>query len=224
MRPARRAAAPVNKHHVVEYGLHVRDEVRGDEHRGPRLAAFHHRIQHQVPRGRVHAAEGLIQQIELCPAAHHQRELHLLPQALGELAQAALAVYAQAREQRRGPLAVKIRVEVREKVHELTHPRPLGQLQPLRHVRDGRLGLRPRRAAAYKYTARARLKEPVRQLDKRGLAAAVGAQQAHNVPRLHSEVDIFKRLHRAVALAQADAFEYCHPFPSFGDMIPYLIQ
>ena len=32
-----------------------------------------------VPGGGVHAADGLIQQIQLCRPAHHHDELHLLP-------------------------------------------------------------------------------------------------------------------------------------------------
>ena len=55
--------------------LHVGNEVGGDEQSGVRVEVGENGVDDVVSGGGIHAADGLVQQIQPCAAAHDQDQL-----------------------------------------------------------------------------------------------------------------------------------------------------
>ena len=168
-------AALVDEDHVVQHVLHVGDQVGGDHQGGILIIIAENGVDDIVPGGGVHAADGLVQQIQPGPPAHDQDQLHLFPGALAHLPDPQFRADLQGRQHMLGGVPVEIRIEVAEKVQQLHHVHPPGQIRPLRQIGHQLLGLRPRGMAVDGDNAAAGDQQAVGQLDQGGLAAAVGA-------------------------------------------------
>ena len=182
----------------------------GDDDGGLGVVVADDGIQDVVPGGRVHAADGLIQQVKPRPAAHDQDQLHLLPGALGHLLDPLLRADVQPQQHLHGPVPVKVPVKVLEKVQQLPGLHPLGQTGPVRQIGHVAVGLLPRLLSGYQDLPAGGGQQAVGQLDEGGLAAAVGAQKPNHPARLDAEVHAVQGLGPSKALTQLSAFKYRH--------------
>ena len=181
--------------------------MRGDQDARALVIVADDGIEDIVPRGGIDAADGLVEQVEPRPAAHDQDELHLLAGALGHLAVFHVRVESEPRHHVGGAGAVKVLEEVGEVVHELVGAHPLGQAGPVGQIADDGLCLLSGQSAADADLAGGRRQQAVGQLDERGFAAAVGAEQANDAARRDAQRHAVERLHGAEALRQVSAFK-----------------
>ena len=112
-----------------------------------------------------------------------------------------------------GGAPVEIRIEITEKVQQLHHVHPPGQIRPLRQIGHQLLGLRPRGMAVDGDNAAAGDQQAVGQLDQGGLAAAVGAQKPHDAPGLHRQTDVVQGQGAVEIFGQLPAFQNRHVTP-----------
>ena len=145
-----------------------------------------------VPGGRVYAANGLIQQVELCGAAHGKDQLHLFLAALGEGLEPRLRFQFQPGQHFVCLSGVKIGIKFVEHFHQLLHTHPVRQPVGVRQIGHDGFGVRPGGHAGDPDAACTGLQQTVRQLDEGGLAAAVGAKQPHDVAKADVQVYIFQ--------------------------------
>lgn len=103
--------AAVEKRHVVEDVLHVRDQVRGDDDGGLGVVVADNGVENEIARRRVDAADRLVEQVELRLAAHDEDELHLFARALRHLLDLLLGLDAEPLHHLHGRVAVKIIVK-----------------------------------------------------------------------------------------------------------------
>ena len=198
------------KRHVVENVLHVCDQVRGDDDGGLRVVVGDDGAENVVARRGVDAADRLVEQVELRLAAHDEDELHLFARALGHLLDLLLRLDAEPLHHLHGGRAVKVVVEVTEKVQQLQRRHPVGEIGALRQVGDDLLRVPARCHAVDEDFPGIRRQQAVCQLDERALAAPVRAEQTDDAPRLDREIHAVECRLCAVALAQPSAFENCH--------------
>ena len=126
--------ATADEHHVVQDALHVGNEVGGDEQSGVRVEVGEDGVDDVVSGGGIHAADGLVQQIQPCAAAHDQDQLHLFPCTLGHLLDALGGTDLQSRQHMLRRLPVEVRIEITEKVQQLHHRHPVGEVGALRQI------------------------------------------------------------------------------------------
>lgn len=175
----------------------------GDDYRRVRAVVADDGAEDIVPGGRIHAADGLIQQIEPGTPAHHQDQLHLLPGALGHLLDALTLIDAQTLQHLLGHVPAEVGVEVAEEIQQLGHVHPGGQIGPLRQVGDDLLGLLAGGHPVNEDLPGGGGQQAVGQLDERGFAAAVGAQQPHDPARLNGQIHAAQRQSMPIAFGQA---------------------
>ena len=191
------------------------------DHRGPLVAQAADAVQDVRAALRVNGDRGLVEEDELGAVGDAAGDVEPSRQAAGELARAKAHVVAKAHKVNRlvhqlaAPAAVA-HVECAEGVHVLAH----GEL-----VEDGHL-LRDHAHARLEViaTRRHRLAEELdgaavvgEQLedavDCRGLARAVGAQEAKDLPLAHGEVQVIERDELAIALDETrdadDVLRWC---------------
>ena len=167
-----------------------------------------------VPGGGIHAADGLIQQIQLCRPAHGHDELHLLPGALAHLLDLLFGLDIQVLEHLLRRVPAKIGIEILIEVQKLVGSHPGGDRGPLRQVADQRMALLPRCYTTNKNLPTGRSQQAVSQLDESGLAASVGSQQSHDAARLDGKVHAVQRRHMPIIFCQCFTFQNRHPrFP-----------
>ena len=160
-------------------------------------------MQDVVAGGGVHAADGLIQQVKPGRAAHGQDELDFFLVALGEGPELCGAGNVQGVQHLKGLGGVKVGVKIREHAHQLLYLHPVGQPVGVRQVGNKGLGVRAGGHAGYLDAAGRGLQQAVGQRDEGGLAAAVGAQQAHDAAKIHMQIHAVQRgLVFVVALGQ----------------------
>ena len=184
----------------------------GDDDRCVLAVVGNDGVQDVVPGRRVHAADGLIQQVETGVAAHGQHQLNLLLVALGKGLEPGIGGDVQPGQHLIGLVGVKAdvslgltgrAVKIPEHLHQLLHPHPVGQPVGVRQVGNKGLGVRAGGHAGYLDAAGRGLQQAVGQLDEGGLAAAVGAQQAHDAAKIHMQIHAVQRgLVFVVALGQ----------------------
>ena len=202
---------------LVEHRLDVGDQVRADDDGGLWIVVGNDGVQDVIPRCGVDAADRLVEQVELCLAAHCQHELHLLLHALRHLADGLVEVQAEVREHPLCGLPVEIGVEITVEVQQLPRFHPRAERDAVGQV--GHDGVRLRRRGFpvdQNFTARG-LKQAHGELDERGFAAAVRAEQADDAARFERKIDVVERHGGAVALFQRMTFKNWHlSFPPSG--------
>ena len=175
----------------------------GDDHRRLGVVVADDGGEDVVPGGRVHAADGLIQEIQLCLTAHDHNELHLLPGALAHLLHPLVGPNVQVLEHLLRRVPAEVGIEVAVEVQQLPGGHPGGDAGALRQVAHKAVGCPARGGAADEDLSLAGGQQAVGQLDEGGLAAAVGAQQPHNPARLDGKAHLLQGWDFAVVLAQA---------------------
>ncbi len=192
---------------VAAFGLvHV---VRADQHRYAARRQFVQLLPEVAPRGRIHARGGFVQQQQpwLVQQAGRQRQA-LLP-AAGQRSRQLFGAALQAQVFQcafHGVLAVGHAIHARHEIQVLSYGQvvPVGEL--LRHVAHVPLDLF---AVAQDVVAQAgaaagvRCQQAAHQADRRGLAAAVGAQEAEDLAFAHLQRHVVDDVLVAEALVQA---------------------
>ena len=90
----------------------------GNRHGGIRVVVADDGAQDIVPGCRIHAANGLIQQVELCLPAHHQDQLHLFLVSLGEILELIAGGDIEMIEHFQGTLLPEVTVKLPEELHQ----------------------------------------------------------------------------------------------------------
>ena len=144
-------SAVLQEHGLVQHRLNVLDEVGRNDNGRVLAVVGNDGVQDVVPGRRVHAADGLIQQVETGVAAHGQHQLNLLLVALGKGLEPGIGGDVQPGQHLIGLIGVKAdvslgltgrAVKIPEHLHQLLHPHPVGQPVGVRQVGDQLLGLR----------------------------------------------------------------------------------
>src|SRR5690606_18928311 len=176
-------------------------------------------------RVRVQPVERLVEEEDLRPVQQRGGDHHLLAHPLRVLGQAAVLDLAQAEQleelaaPRRRRLRVQV-VEARDEVQVLRRRQRVIERRGLRHVADAPLDLErllddvePRNHR----TARRRPDQAGEDLDGRGLASPVRAQEADDLARLDVQVEIDQRSLVAVIARRLLCPDHCrHPRGSRG--------
>ena len=204
------------EHDLVKDLLDVGDQVRGDDDRCVLAVVADDRAQDVVARRGVHTADGLVKEIELGVAAHRQDELRLLAHALGERLDLLRAVKAEVHQHRFGHAAAEVRIKVAVVVERLRDRHPAGQRVSVGQVRDDGLRCAAGGLACNQNFARRRRQKAVGELDERRLAAAVGAEQAHDAPGFDREIDAVEHRFGAVIFRERLAFKNTHSSSSLA--------
>ena len=194
------------EHDLVKDLLDVGDQMRGDDDRRVLAVIADNRAQDIVARRGVDAADGLVKKIELCLAAHREDELRLLAHALGKRLDLLRAVKAEVHQHLLGKAAAEVRVKITVIVERLRDAHPAGQRVAVGQIGNDRLRCARRLFAVDQQFSRRGRQKAVAKLDERRFAAAVRAEEAHDVPRLDREIDALKRFSGAVAFGERLTF------------------
>ena len=154
--------------------------------------------------------------VELGVAAHRQDELRLLAHAFGERLDLLCAVKAEVHQHRFGHAAAEVRIKVTVVVKRLRDRHPAGQRVSVGQVRDNGLRCAAGGLACDQNFARRRRQKAVGELDERRLAAAVGAEQAHDAPGFNREIDAVEHRFGAVIFRERLAFKNTHSSSSLA--------
>ena len=103
-------------------------------------------------------------------------------------------------------LPVEVRVEVTEKVQQLHHRHPVGEVGALRQIGYQPPGVRAGGLAVDEQLPRRGGQKPIGDLQQRGLTAAVGAKQTHDPPRLQPEGQVVQPQRPVVIFGQVLTF------------------
>ena len=166
--------APVDENDLVQHLFHIGDQVGGNDHGGVGIIIGNNGGENIIPCGGVHAADGLVQQIQPGGPAHDHNELNLFPGALAHLLDPLLGLDVQMVKHLLRSLTAEVRVEILVKIHELTGAHPGGDGGALRQIADHGVGLPARGPAVDQNFPAAGGQQAIGQLDEGGLAAAVG--------------------------------------------------
>ena len=199
-------AAVLQEDHLVEHLLDIRDEVGGDDDGGVLVVVADDGAENVVAGGGVHAADRLIEQIQLRRAGHDEDQLELFARALGERFDALGDVEAEALDHLLRRVAAEVGVEVGIVVDGLRDGHPVGQGVAVGEIGDD--GLRLRRggfAVDQNFAARGG-EQTVGELDEGRFAAAVWAEQTDDAARLDGKLHALEGGFAAVALGERLTF------------------
>ena len=193
---------------VAALGLvHV---VRADQHRDAARGELVQLVPEIAPRLRIDAGGRLVeqQQLRLVQQARGERQA-LLP-AAGQLAGELVARDRRGRAARAPPRRAcapsSIAVHARDEAQVLADRQVLPEREALRHVADvalDRLGLAPDVEAEARALAAVGRQQPAEHPDRRGLAAAVGPEEAEDLAAAHRQREILDDVMAAEALVEA---------------------
>ena len=117
----------------------------GEQNGGVLAIVGQNGVEDVVPGGRVHSANGLIQEIEGDLPAHHQNELNLLLVSFGEGFQPVTGVDAQTLQHIVRLGGVEVAIKIRKEMDQFLHPHPIVEVTAVGQIGDGEFGLRPHR-------------------------------------------------------------------------------
>mgnify|MGYP001116574562 CR=1 FL=1 len=135
-------SAVLQEHSLVQHRLDVLDEVGRNDNGRVLAVVGNDGVQDVVPGRRVHAADGLIQQVEPGIPAHGKDELDFLLVALGKALEGCFGRKLQLFQHLIRLGGVEVSVEIPEHLHQLLHPHPVGQPLGVRQIGDDGLGIR----------------------------------------------------------------------------------
>ena len=222
--------AGVDHHDAVAHLLHVVEEVGGEQHRDAERAEAGHQLEHLLASERIEAGGRLVEQHQLGIAHERLGQLGALAHPGGEAADRpeARLVETDQVEDVRSPLAGGTRrqpAELAEGGHEVRRRLIGRQAVVLGHVAEPRPhgdGIGGDIDAAHLDPPLRRVGEPEQQPEHRGLAGAVGADQA-DAPARERHRQPVEGDDRWIALGQAlDAKEGTgfHDPPSLPGLTP----
>jgi len=193
----------LHEERVVDEVLDVGNEVGGhDEQRG-RVELAQDAVEDHVARRRVDAADGLVEQVHAGTPGHDEADLELLPHALAHLAEAAVGGQSEEVDHRGGLVGVEVGEE-RGIDADGIRSGPVGvQEVGIGQVGDDRLGGDAGRVPVDGHGSLVVGEDTGKDLEQRGLTAAVGAHEAHDVSGFETQVVVAQGGGRAVALRQA---------------------
>jgi hypothetical protein len=209
--------APRHQDEVVGHPLKLGQHVRGQHDRHPVLGRRgHHRGHEVVPGQRVEVRQRFVQHEQARPPSQRQgqRELRLL--AAGQLAGLPIQRDAEVGQPGTGVSVVETPVQVAGQVQHVSDRQALIQRRVLRDERDAVQRARRPRGTVTEHgdDARGRRGQADRQVQQRGLARAVRADQRGHVPGGNRQRALAQRPGVAVALAQAAGLDDVHATPS----------
>src|SRR5450830_794686 len=208
-------AATVEEHDVIEKALDIGDHLRRQDHRAVSAKVGYQGIQDLTARKGVQPSEGLVQNVEPCPARENQRQPRLLDHAFRQRADLLAGSETHDGEQLPKALPVEVEVEVRIEVTCLANRHPPVEMVHIRQKRDHRLGPDARRHTVHKDTPRCWRHQTCEDLHERRLPTPVGTEKSHDVPFGHLQRDVGQRRRRDIPLREtADLHEHAH-FISF---------
>ncbi len=212
--------ATVQHDHVVADALELAEQVRGHQHRDAELVPdLLHQREHVVAGGRVEAVGRLVEQ-------HQARVVHQRLRELGPLLHAGRVATHR-------PVPLLGEPHVAQHVGRALPRRVVGQPRHLAHVHHEVAGGHVRRQAVvlghvadrradrrtvagdvvaeHRRRPAGRGDQPEQDLDQRGLAGAVGADQAGD-PVTDGDVEPVERGDRRILLRQSDGLDHGHRF------------
>ena len=130
-------------------------------------------LENIVPGCRIHAADGLVQAVQVSVPAHNHDELHLFLGTLGHGGQAGRRVDAQTLEHIFGAVPAEVRVEIAEEVQNVVDFHPAVEIRAFRQVRDDFFGVRAGLISIDVQLSGGGSEQAVDKLDQGRLAAAV---------------------------------------------------
>ena len=193
----------LHEERVVDEVFDVGDEVCGhDEQRGG-VELAQDAVEDDVARGGVNAADGFVEEEHAGAPGHDEADLELLPHALAHLAEA--SVGGQSEEVDHGGRLVGVKVgEERGVDADRIRCRPLGvQEVGVGQVGDDLLGGDAGRVPVDGDGALVVGEDSGEDLEQRGLATAVGAHEADDVPGVQAQAVVAQGWGRSVVLRQA---------------------
>ena len=194
----------LHEERVVDEVLDVGDEVGGhDEQRGG-VELAQDAVENDVARRRIDAADGLVEQVDAGAPGHDEADLELLPHAFAHLAEAAIGGQSEELDHRGGLVGVEVAKERGVDADRVSSAPVRVQEVGVGQVGDDRLGGDAGRVPVDGDGTLVVGEDTGENLEQRGLAAAVGAHEADDVPGLQAQVVVAQGGGRAVALRQAD--------------------
>ena len=175
----------------------------GDQHRGAGVVVCDNGVEDVIPCGGIDAADGFIQQVQLCPAGHHQNQLNLFLIALGQRLEFGAQGDVQRGEHFLCPRPVKVHVKILKEIQLLLHPNLTAEIGAVREIGDHGLGGRPDFIAANGDLARCGGQQTCGQLDKGGLSAAVGAKKTDDLSLRQGQIQIVQSQRAVIAHGKA---------------------
>src|SRR5450756_1103101 len=203
----------VEEHDVVEKALDIGNHLRRQDHRTVSAEVGYQRIQNLGTRQGIQPSEGLVQDVEPCPAGEDQRQPRLLDHPPGQRADLLAGSETHDGKQLLEALPVKVVVEVRIEVTCLADRHPPVEMVHVRQKRDYRLCSDARHHAVDKDAPRRWRHQACEDLHERRLPTAVGAKQSHDMSFGHLQRDVGQCRRTDIALRKAaDLYEHAHFF------------